>query len=275
MTQPRSSQKAAFFPGAQPSFLDDYHGTSGQYEEPIEKNGFKKVGGEREIKGAQRLAEIYRKLRWDGLRLAGFSTLKKRVEGGDYDNPARSLIYFGESSFRALTYATREYAGGERSRTLRHSFHDLRVYLSNPEARRKHRYTLKKYGKKPGLTLAEIHARLEDIGDLEEIARAPWENHTHGVIYAIRIKPADVHFLTMTDWAGIESFENLPRTAIIAKTLVPKNFVFNEWSTHERQVDFFEDPKGLGVRLFHKNLDQLLLDRGSRRGPIHRPATNP
>lgn len=116
-----------------------YHGTSGFNAESIECEGFQwsdKKGLRKEIEG---IVNIFEKMRWCGLDRSSLAVLKPFSLQHDFAGTDASPIYFAETSKRALMYATRDFAGGEKLRAIRRSLDHLQQYLHSPDIRKEHR----------------------------------------------------------------------------------------------------------------------------------------
>lgn len=124
-----------------------YHGTSGIFEQEIDKNGLRwspQIASRAEV-GA--IVGIFEKISWAGQSAGGLPVLKPFTLGHDFGDSDVKPIFLAESSLGALTFATHEFAGGETARALRFCFRDLHQYLSSPDLRQEHTIMLWKRAK--------------------------------------------------------------------------------------------------------------------------------
>jgi hypothetical protein len=114
-----------------------YHGTSGFLENDIEREGIRWKGERYSRQEVDAVLKIFEQLHWRGSG-AGFQVLNSFTKK-DYARslqPDRKPIFLAETSFRAVLYASADYAGGETARALRYSFDDLDHYLRDVDFRK-------------------------------------------------------------------------------------------------------------------------------------------
>ena len=112
-----------------------YHGTSSIFEQDIDKHGLcwrPNLASKAEV---QSIVTIFEKMAWAGRHNGGLPVLKPFTLQHDLRTSTIKPIYLAESSLRALTFATYEFAGGETARALRFCLADLHQYLSSPALR--------------------------------------------------------------------------------------------------------------------------------------------
>ena len=115
-----------------------FHGTSGFNAERIERDGFISLPGTSLYEQMQRVAAVFKNMNWCGESGGGYSVLKAFSLDHDFSERGRSPLFFAETSVRALLYASRNFAGGEKLRALRISFDDLESYLRDQNVRERH-----------------------------------------------------------------------------------------------------------------------------------------
>lgn len=116
-----------------------YHGTSNHVEEKIEKHGFMWQSELYSKSEVSKVIEIFDRLHWVGTDMGGLVVLATYTQY-DFergDSEGTKPIYFAETPFRGMLYASLDWAGGETTRALRHAFRDLDRYLNSEEFRRK------------------------------------------------------------------------------------------------------------------------------------------
>jgi hypothetical protein len=227
-----------------------FHGSSQFNAESIERDGFSFSHDVVSRDQVQRVTAIFEKMKWAGENSAGYSVLKPFSEDYDFGHDERSLLFFAETSFRALLYATRDFAGGEKLRALRYALLDLKSYLHDSQVREKHQNTMEASFRR--LTYLNAHpSTLEEkrpvVVDLEwlgneltgmrhiyEIADCALQRHNGGVVYALRIAPTDLEGLRWNSFMGIEADRPIPASKIISKVVTGMTGI-----SLERTSDFF------------------------------------
>jgi hypothetical protein len=217
------------------------------------------------------ITDVYERMSWYGADPAGYAILKPFSLVYDFQGPARSLLFFAETSMRVLLYATLDFSGGEKLRALRHAFDDLEAYLNDPSLREEHGRLLdaecwsasdadrqQEYnsaypsevdpvlsGKVDQVWLKQA---LTGLADVRHIADDAFRRHDHGVVYALRMSLADVGYLRCNRSMGIETTARIPPSRIVGKVIVPPDF---EPHGHGRLVDemLTWQARGLGAAL--------------------------
>jgi hypothetical protein len=216
-----------------------YHGTSAANASAIESAGFRR---QEPLPAAElrRLIEIYRQLDWPGLHHGGIALLKSMYKKRTTARERREgPIYFAESSWRALRYATSDLAGGEKMSGLRNAIEDLRTFIATPKIRKAH----------SSLSVHHIRRELDALTGLASLGEHPLRNFPGGVIYAIKFGRKDLSFLKMTGRMGIQAMQPVSSSRIVAKVLVPKEFHQEFWTEDSQRLSFYIAPDGLGSRL--------------------------
>src|ERR1700730_4493642 len=119
-----------------------FHGTSGFNAKSIERDGFAFRSDYVTHEQIKRVTDLYETMKWVGESGGGYPVLKPFSLAHDYLGGGNGLTFFAETSRRALLYATRDFAGGEKLRSLRIAFRDLEAYLGQSEFRRRHKGTM-------------------------------------------------------------------------------------------------------------------------------------
>jgi len=216
-----------------------YHGTSSVYEKSIKKQGLQWMSNVATRSEVARVVDIFKKMSWAGRHGGGFPALKPFTLMHDFANSNVKPLYLAESSFRALLYATHDYAGGETARALRHAIGDIEVYVSSSELRAEHlEYLWLEYnqlrdrGAKPGDPPAEVDLNwlkdeLSNLMELKTRATEPYEKHSHGVVYAVKFEPNDINYLEYHSSMGLKATNSINFKKIIGMVRVPKNFDYH------------------------------------------------
>lgn len=227
-----------------------YHGTSGYNAESIEGIGLDAGNLVVSREKIRRVTAIYEKIKWFGNHGGGYACLKPFSLDHDFDGSDKSLIFLAETSLCALLYATREFAGGEKLRALRHAFRDLDLYLSNPQVREEHmremevNYRCLQKGN-ANLKLLEdqfpkevdldwLRQELAELKEVRHSAEDAFTRHQFGVVYALRMREGDATLLRLNRAMGIEASTVLSPSRIIGKIIVPVDF---EMTIHSRGLE--------------------------------------
>ena len=239
--------KAQVFPD---EICDDlwivYHGTSSISEEEIDRCGLQWRPTFAKRAEVEDIVSIFDTMSWAGKHGGGFPVLKPFSLNHDFAASDRKPIFFAESSYRALLYATRDFAGGETTRALRLAFADLQEYLSSPDLRHSHMtdlwreyHHLKRIGAAVGnppseINLSWLHSEVKKLEELETRCREAFEIHRYGIVYAIRFNESDLSLLESSTSMGIKAPTVTLPEKIIAKVRVPKAWQRDEFREDDR-----------------------------------------
>jgi hypothetical protein len=218
-----------------------FHGTSGFNSETIERDGFKFPPDLIARDEIQRVINIYEEMNWAGENSGGLPVLKPFSLGYDFSGEQRRL-FFAETSSRALLYATRDFAGGEKLRALRVAFCDLDLYRQKPDVRERHQVRMQSEFRRFGAAqpvvvdlgwLENEMVRLQDVRKRADIAHL---NHRYGVVYALRMTTTDLAALGQGTM-GIETVTPIPVSRIVSKIIVPPDYQWNDFASGLDYVD--------------------------------------
>ena len=152
-----------------------YHGTSSIFEQDIDKTGLHwntNIGSKEDVKY---IVNIFKRMSWCGNHQGGFAVLSAFSLNHDFANADAKPIFLAESSLRALTFATHDFAGGETARALRHCFEDLHQYLISPKLREQHIGALWRQAKSTiAIPIPQSLENLSDTNVRNEHFRALW-----------------------------------------------------------------------------------------------------
>ena len=174
---------------------------------------------------------------WYGLTGASRAILEPFSINHDYNHAGVKPIYLAETCLRASLYASKDFAGGEVSRTLRKCFNELWQFVDNPKVQEDHMKKLKKendYCKKNGFFFDEktldfsvdsLRQNLVELEYLQKMVEADYNNFNQGLIYCIKLKNPDLQDLEFHTRMGVKSFKGIDLGNIISKTYVPLNYV--------------------------------------------------
>ena len=213
-----------------------YHGTSASNAESIESNGFiwkSRVAQEELL----RIASVYEAMNWCGTDSDGYNVLKSYSINYDYVEQNKSYTYFAETSRRALLYATKDFAGGEKLRSIRRAIQELKEYLENQELRNYHfEYMQNEYNQLRSMNalnaeearpvkvdLDWLSHKVSELHDLYLLSVNARESHRQGVVYAVKISSADLKHFSLNPRMGIQTQQALPPINIIAIMTIPED----------------------------------------------------
>lgn len=224
-----------------------YHGTSGFNAESIESEGFvwKKRNGLRE--DIERLVNVFEKMNWYGLDGSSLAVLKPLSLIHDFGGTNVSPIYFAEASNSALLFASKDFAGGEKYRSIRRSLDHLTQYLNSAEIQNEH-YIQMQYEYEQAIELGALLDGLEpfrvdldwlrnqiaSFSDLMDHANQLFERHEYGIVYAVKMNEKDLSNLELHNSMGIKCWAQIPADKITYKMIVPGNY------KHMSDGDYFK-----------------------------------
>jgi hypothetical protein len=217
-----------------------FHGTSGTNAEAIERDGFDPACGMIVHAQIRRIADLYEKMKWGGSDGGGYPVLRHYSLNHNLQNPDRSILFFAETSMRALLYASHDFAGGEKLRALRHAFADLGLYLRDQRVRDKHRDRMEREFNELSSLNAPPHIldpvrpvvvdpewlrrEVAGMSDIRSVAEDAFQRHEHGVVYALRMSQDDVGCLHWSHTMGIETTTRISASKIVGKVIVPAGY---------------------------------------------------
>lgn len=216
-----------------------YHGTSCFNEESIELDGFASGAGLVSRDEIQQVVDIFDKMRWSGLNGQSLAVLKPFSLMHDFGDGRKNPVYFAETSKRAVLYASRDFAGGEKLRALRNSIHQLQCYLDEPDVRQAHwRYMKGEYdflvannGMNPEascpveIDLTWLSSQLSSLSGIRDLAFDSLEHHTYGVVYAIKLDDSDLDAFEYNTHMGIELTKQIASSKIVGKAVIPGDYI--------------------------------------------------
>ena len=211
-----------------------FHGTSSTQEAAIDANGLIPTESRFRKADLEQLVALFRSIDWVSLR--SYTVLRLYSLDYDYAHPQGKPVYLAEGAKHALGYAEIEFAGGEIARSVRYAFEDLRSYIENPSVRAAHiaedeaeRISLRRLGAiepkpLPSFDPNILRSALDEMAQVEKTAVEALTGFTHGVVYAVRIKPEDLESMECGGSMSIKCFQPLGPDRLVAKMRVPKGY---------------------------------------------------
>lgn len=209
-----------------------YHATSSVNEDAIDREGLHWRPSVCSRADVELVVAIFEAMNWGGKHGGGFGVLKSFSLQGDFAGESTKPIYFREYSLRTLLYAERDFAGGESARAIRYAVEDLQTYLRDAEVREQHyEYQRRSFisevreGYLPAKPVIRVDLEwvAEQSRRLEPLYRRCGElvqNHTHGVVYAVKFQPEDLGHLKHCSSMGVRFFRPVSVDAIMAKARI-------------------------------------------------------
>jgi hypothetical protein len=170
-------------------------------------------------------------MNWCGNDLGGFGVLNSFTLLGDFRGSSVKPVYFREASRMTLLYTTRDFAGGETVRAARRAIRDLEKYLGDEAVREEHyQYQRRNCIRDvregcipPPVIRVNLDWLAEQLRNLQAVrgrCAAPYENHAHGVVYAVRFLQRDLPDLEYCSSMGIRCKAPIPPERIVAKARI-------------------------------------------------------
>ncbi len=238
-----------------------YHGTSSLFEAEIDDDGFQWKSSIITKKDVSNVVDIYTEMDWIGNDGGGFQVLKPYSLEHDFFKRDFKPIYFGETSYRSLLFATHEFAGGETVRALRKSIQDLEDYLNSKSIRDEvlnnrvfeyHDLISKnaQVGSPPKeVDLIWLQEKVEKLQNLKGKCTEFYNAYEYGVVYAVKFSKKDIENkkdFEFNGCMGLKVFSKISSQKIVGKIYIPKTFV-NPFLTDMKQVDVLQNDGIIGT----------------------------
>lgn len=223
-----------------------FHGTSDSRAACIEASGFAWNPDLISQNDVAQLIGVYERMNWCGVRGGGLAILSSYSHGHDFRDGAESPVYFAESDSRAILYASRDFAGGEKARAARIAISELKDYLTNQQVRDEHSrmmaqkaasgdclrfnpltHAIEQYEWKP-VDLEWLGGELKKLEDLRLRCVSCFDQFRHGVIYAVRFEPMDFLNMEYSGSMGLKLKGTLPPERIAARIDVPSDYQWDQ-----------------------------------------------
>jgi len=155
-----------------------------------------------------------------------------------------------------MPYATRDFSGGECARALRYALGDLQKYLESPAVRENHNQMLRRefehllcneelYRKAVmPVDLRWLKQKMNSFETLLQHCQELYDNHTHGVVYAVKFAEKYSETLEYHREMGIKSFCPVSLETIVAKVKLPLDYQCTPFQDNKR-INAILDKKGL------------------------------
>ena len=226
-----------------------YHGTSGFNAGSIEREGFVWKNGNGSSEEIERLVNVFEEMKWGGLDGSSLAVLKPYSSTHGFEGTNASPVYFTETSKRALLFASRDHAGGEKYKAVRRSLDYLTQYLNSAEIQGEH-YIQMKYEHEQAIGSGVLRDGLEpfrvdldwlrnqiaSFSELKDHADQLFERHEYGIVYAIKMNEKDLSNLELHDPMGIKCRVQVPPENIVCKMVIPGNYEHTEVGRYYEEI---------------------------------------
>ena len=241
------NNKTQLFPDA---ICDDpwvlYHGTSNLAEMCIEEGGIFRAEDNIQKEDVEKVVNIYKVLNWCGVDQGGLAVLEPFSLLHDFSEKNVGAIYMAETSYRALLYATYDFAGGEVARALRKAINDIDRYFSEPKLRYEHLDMLKMEYEQTGkvgmpqecIDMFWLESELRCLESIRRKSKAPQEQYAYGIVYAVRFNENDCQNLRYHQSMGVIASGTIRPEKMVAKVLIPSdfNYVFQQYDRRIKSI---------------------------------------
>ena len=227
-----------------------YHGTTSCNSTSIEQNGFIWGDGTVSKSEIQKIVGVYTRMNWCGTDTSSLNVLVNFSLGQDFGENDSSVIYFAETSKRALLYANRLFAGGEKLYGVRNSIGQLQRYLNDPKVRQAHwKYMKSEYdslvfnnamspeaSRPVEVDLTWLSSQLSLMSETHSVAENAYQQHEHGIIYAVKVDERDLETLELHRTMGIKSKDLISPSKIIGKAIIPAEYIHSSPGRSSKEV---------------------------------------
>lgn len=250
-----------------------FHGTSAENGEAIERQGFTFASHPLKYADITGIVEVFKAMRWSGNDSAGYPVLSG-FSSNDFTAGSESPIFFTERPTRALLYATREFAGGEKLRAVRRAIHSLKQYLFYEDVRTEHLSEMQtafsyltEVGAAPDqiesarprpVDLHWLEKSIDALQPLSDLATQVVTSFSGGVVYGVRVEEANLSSLTHCPQMGIKARSLMPPRQIICKMEIPKNYVHDSFASTDIDLMIKKMNSGVLQRLCPSRKGQSL-----------------
>lgn len=201
-----------------------FHGTSGSNEAEIESHGLAWTPTTYSREEVAGVCSVFGELNWAGFSHGGYAVLKPFSLDHDFAHGSMKPIYLAETSFRAVTFASQDFAGGETARALRYAMNDLTRLLSfatlqtqPTDAERRSLSDLKSF------SVDWLRIKINDLTEVQRRAGLKYDKHTHGVVYCVRCDESLVSQLCWHRPMGVKALGTISTRQLAAKVVIPTN----------------------------------------------------
>lgn len=219
-----------------------FHGTSSENGTAIEFQGLGYDNNILSKEDLQLIVAVFEAMKWCGNDTSGYAVLAS-FSASDFADSASSPIFLAESSVRALLYATREFAGGEKIRGVRKALVDLERYITDESIRNTHMAQMQgeydhlialeanpdliELAKPKPVDLDWLAVKLSELQSIQTKAIATLNNFQGGIVFALRLEESDLIEMSYSSSMGIKARMRIPPERIESRVHIPMDFVYS------------------------------------------------
>lgn len=205
-----------------------FHGTTSAAEEAIDRDGFLSLTRPTIRQDVEAMVKVFKSMNWLGGDSGAVSNLTC-YSLPRMDEEGRTGTYFRASPFKCIGYTGQAWSGGETGWSLRECFSYLRQYLADDHIREEHLaeqiLSYKEvfegdFWEKPPVIRVDLNWLRQQLTRLEPVEKwacASRIQHTHGVLYAVRMTEGDYPWLDYGPAPGLSCQKALGPERIVAK----------------------------------------------------------
>lgn len=237
-----------------------FHGTSNHAAQKIREEGFSFSNSVYSKVDFLRLEEVFR-LATDCKLISRERDYAQLAALNDFRDSDAKPIYFAESCLRAARYASRECAGGETLSWMLSALRRIGAIIDRDQEASVLELTRQQWQTyiqsmpsgmvKPNIVeeltraefaLAELRTKWPLLADLKTRLESVDREFEHGVVFAVRIEPADRALLRLRgNNGGLEFHGNFPSSRIVDELTIPITYV-HPVREDPKRIRFFDGP---------------------------------
>ena len=167
------------------------------------------------------IISVYKEMCWWGTQAGHGNLIAYSVQDNNVDS---KYFFLGETPQRCSLYASKDFAGGEFTRTVYYSLKNLEEYLVNKEMQEKHRKNMERdfeyYGKLYDVDFNKLHQSVASFKPILSDLEVQRNKYQYGIIYCYKIEKEDYRNLTERNGGmGIRVDKALPKERLKAKLI--------------------------------------------------------
>ncbi|WP_210546581.1 hypothetical protein [Rhodoferax sp. PAMC 29310] len=219
-----------------------FHGTSCENGNAIERQGLSYDRNNFTKEDLRSIVDVFNVMNWSGGDTGGFAVLASFSES-DFADSESSPTFLTEISTRALLYATREFAGGEKLRSVRRALVDLSRYVTDDSIRGEHMSQMQvefnylrsmnshpdqiERSRPKTVDLCWLSKRLSELQPVQKKAALALDSQQGGIVFALKLHESDLLAMTYDSAMGIKARAPISPDRIVSKVNIPTDFIYD------------------------------------------------
>lgn len=172
------------------------------------------------------IISVYKDMCWWGTQAGHGNLIAYSVQDNNVDS---KYFFLGETPKRCSLYASKDFAGGEYSRTVYYSLKNLEEYLVSKEMQDEHRNIMERdfeyCGKLYDVDFNKLQQSIDFFKPILLELERQRNNYQYGIIYCYKIEKEDYGNLTSRNGGmGIRVDKALPKERLKAKLIFEPPF---------------------------------------------------